>query len=277
MATKKFRCKVCGYVYEGDVPPVSCPACGAPSSEFEEITETESAPVPAKKKMDTNGNTYTILYASIMVVLVAVILAFTAQVLHSYQKANEDNDKRQQILRSINVNVKANEAEAKYKELVKEAYLVNADGQKVDGDAFEADVVKAETKGEYPVFVATVDGQTKYVMALQGKGLWGPIWGYISVNDDKNTVFGADFGNESETPGLGAEISKPDFSNEFKEKQLYKNGEFKSIAVVKKGKSAEGQDYVDGISGGTITSTAVNNMLKSCLTGYDKFLTLKNQ
>lgn len=212
-----------------------------------------------------------------MVLLVAVVLAFTSQSLRSFQKENEDNDKRQQILRSINVNVTAAEAKAKYNELIKEAYLVDENGQKTEGDAFAADVVKAFAQKQYPVFVATVDGQTKYILALYGAGLWGPIWGYIAVNDDKNTVFGADFSHAGETPGLGAEITEKAFSGQFAGKKVFQGGEFKSIAVVKPGKSAAGQDYVDGISGGTLTSNGVHNMLLHSLNGYVKFLTSKNQ
>ncbi len=220
--------------------------------------------------MNRDSNVYTVVYASVMVVLVAIVLAFTSQSLKSYQKANEDNDKRQQILRSINVSVAANEAEGKYKELIGDnAFLINAEGEKI-GDAAEA---FAGEKEGYPVFVATIDGQTKYIMALHGTGLWGPLWGYISVNDDKNTVFGADFSHQGETPGLGAEIVKPNFSGQFQGKQLFKDGTFKSIAIVKPGKSVADQDYVDGISGGTITSQGVSKMLFDSLSGYVKFLT----
>lgn len=227
--------------------------------------------------MNRDSNVYTIIYASVMVVLVAVVLAFTSQSLRSYQKKNEDNDKRQQILRSINVDVKAAEAEAKYNELVKESYLVNENGEKVDGDAFAAEATKAFAEKKYPVFVATVDGKTKYIMAMTGSGLWGPLWGYISLDDDKNTVFGADFSHAGETPGLGAEITTKPFSSQFAGKKIFQKGEYKSIAVVKPGKSAIGQDYVDGISGGTITSNGVNHMIYDSLSGYVKFLTSKNQ
>lgn len=226
--------------------------------------------------MNRDSNVYTVVYASVMVILVAVLLAFTSQSLRSYQKQNEENDKRQQILRSINVQVPAKDAETKYKELIKEAFLVNENGEKVEGNAFTVDVVKAADEHTYPVFVADVNGQTKYIMALHGAGLWGPIWGYISVDSDKNTVFGADFSHQGETPGLGAEISKPAFSQEFKGKKLFIDGTFKSIAVVKPGKSVVGQDYVDGISGGTITSQGVSNMLYDSLSGYVKFLTSHN-
>lgn len=223
--------------------------------------------------MNRDSNVYTVVYASIMVVLVAILLAFTSQSLRSYQKANEDNDKRQQILRSINVSVAASEAEAKFNELIGEnAFMIDANGAKV-GDAKNA--FNGDIEG-YPVFVATVEGQKKYIMALHGAGLWGPLWGYISVNDDKNTVFGADFSHKGETPGLGAEIVKPEFSGQFQGKKIFQNGEFKSIAVVKPGKSAAGQDYVDGISGGTITSSGVDAMLFNSLSGYVKFLTSQN-
>lgn len=221
--------------------------------------------------MNRDSNVYTVVYASVMVLLVAVVLAFTSQSLRSFQKKNEDNDKRQQILRSINVSVPANEAEAKYNELIKESFLVNENGEKVEGDAISA------TPEQHPVFVASVDGKTKYIMALSGAGLWGPLWGYLSVDDDRNTIYGTDFSHQGETPGLGAEIAKPQFSNEFKGKKLFVNGEFKSVAIVKPGKSVAGQDYVDGISGGTITSQGVDHMLFNSLSGYVKFLTSQNQ
>ena len=212
-----------------------------------------------------------------MVVVVALLLAFTSQALSSAQKANQDNDKRQQILRAVNVSVPASEAEAKYKELIKEAFLVDADGNRVDGDAFSDDVKKQFARGVFPVFVATVDGQTKYILAMRGTGLWGPLWGYMSVNDDCNTVFGADFSHESETPGLGAEIVQKAFSGQFAGKELFKDGAFKSIAVVKHGNKADGQDYVDGISGGTITSNGVNAMIQTSLGHYAGFLTKQKQ
>jgi Na+-transporting NADH:ubiquinone oxidoreductase subunit C len=212
-----------------------------------------------------------------MVVLVAVVLAFASQSLRSFQKTNEDNDKRQQILRSINVQATPGEAEAKYNELIRDAYLINEEGEKTAGDAFEANVAKSFAEHKYPVFIANIDGQEKYIMAMQGTGLWGPIWGYISLNDDKNTVFGADFSHAGETPGLGAEISTKAFSEKFAGKNIFHEGEFKSIAIVKPGKSVTGQDYVDGISGGTITSQGVDKMIFDSLNAYVSFLTSKNQ
>jgi Na+-transporting NADH:ubiquinone oxidoreductase subunit C len=207
-----------------------------------------------------------------MVVLVAVLLAFTSESLRSYQKKNEADDKRQQILRSVNVSVSGAETETKYSELIKESFLVNEKGQKVEGDAFAVDASKMVAENKYPVFVANVDGKTKYIMAMYGAGLWGPIWGYISMNEDGNMVFGTDFSHQAETPGLGAEITTSAFNSQFPGKQIFKNNEFKSIAIVKPGKTAQGRDYVDGISGGTITSKGVDHMIENSLRHYVEFL-----
>ncbi|MDR3126928.1 MAG: NADH:ubiquinone reductase (Na(+)-transporting) subunit C [Tannerellaceae bacterium] len=221
-------------------------------------------------KRDSNG--YTVIYASVLVVLVAVMLAFTSQSLQSFQKTNEENDKRRQILRSIHIDVAASEAESSYKALIQEAFLVNGAGKQIEGDAFGADIMKTFAEGKYPVFVAEVKGETKYIMALQGSGLWGPIWGYIAIDADCNTVYGADFSHAGETPGLGAEIVTTWFSKPFSGKHLFQEGRFTSVAVVKPGKEARDRDYVDGISGGTITSAAVDRMLFESLTAYVAFL-----
>lgn len=228
--------------------------------------------------MNRDSNVYTVVYASVMVILVAVVLAFTSQSLKETQMKNEDIDKMMQILRSVRVQATAADAEAKYNELIKESFLVNANGQKIDGNAFGANIVEAfEKHTDLPVFVATIDGEKKYILAMRGAGLWGPLWGYISLDADKNTVYGADFSHQGETPGLGAEITRPVFSEEFYGKKIFNNaGDFKSIAVVKPGKSAEGQDYVDGISGGTITSQGVDKMLYTSLHDYIEFLKSKN-
>ncbi|MDR1724585.1 MAG: NADH:ubiquinone reductase (Na(+)-transporting) subunit C [Tannerella sp.] len=274
----KYKCKVCGYIHEGDNPPAQCPICKAPASEFELISDATGSPASGKKKLDTNGNAYTILYATAMVVVVALLLAFTSQSLRSIQKTNEENDKRQQILRSINVRVTAKQAEAKYDEFIEDDFMVDANGRTVGDDAFTEDVAKAFDRGAFPVFVAKVDGKKKYILAMRGAGLWGPLWGYIALDDDCNTVFGADFSHASETPGLGAEIAKEDFSRQFIGKHFFKDEQFRSISVLKKGKQPlNNEDYVDGISGGTITSNGVNAMISASIGNYSKFLTSKKQ
>ena len=113
----------------------------------------------------------------------------------------------------------------------------------------------------------------KFVIPVYGAGLWGPIWGYVAVNDDGNTIYGADFSHESETPGLGARITEDAFQDQFVAKELYQDGEFKNVSVMKKGQTpTDGSDYVDAISGATITSRGVSDMLADCLAPYEAFL-----
>ncbi len=231
--------------------------------------------------MNKESSLYTILYAAIMVIIVAVGLAFTHQALSDKQIANVNIDKMQQVLRALRVDATPKDAEAKYAELIKEAYLIDESGQLVAGTegvgtqdpAFQTDLASKEVKG-LPVFVAETNGQKYYVIPMTGSGLWGAIWGYISFEEDGSTIYAADFSHESETPGLGAEIENRSFRARFEDKglQLLKDGEYKSIAVVKPGQSHREKDYVDGISGGTITSNGVSDMLYGSVGRYKEFL-----
>ena len=124
---------------------------------------------------------------------------------------------------------------------------------------------------ELPVFVADVDGATKYILPIYGAGLWGPIWGYISLDDNKDTIYGTFFDHQGETPGLGAEITTPAFNNQFQNKQIFSGNQLVGILVVKGG-NASGANEVDAISGGTITSKGVETMIKNYLTYYEPFL-----
>jgi len=230
--------------------------------------------------MNREGNIYTIVYASVIAIFAAVLLALTSQSLYERQKENEAVDKMMQILRSVNVASTAANAHEKYGRLITDSYVVNTKGERIEGDAFGIELVKefAKPEGErrFPVFVANIDGTEKYILTLRGTGLWGPLWGYISLEEDKNTIFGADFSHEGETPGLGSEISQAFFSDQFKGKQLFRDNIFTGIAVVKPGAQVTDREAVDGISGGTITSHAVENMLTHTLEGYIGFMTRKN-
>lgn len=222
--------------------------------------------------MNTNSNAYTIIYASVMVVIVAFVLAFTSSALKPTQTKNVELDKMKQILSALNVDTKGQDAQALYDKYIKKDMILDANGavkQETGGFAL------GESKEEFALFVADVDGQTKYIVPLYGSGLWGAIWGYVALDEDKNTVYGTYFSHAGETPGLGAEIATEKFQEPFKGKHIMKDGQLVSIAVVKPGKAASGQDYVDGISGGTITSVAVQDMLKTCLVRYTNFLTNK--
>ena len=199
-------------------------------------------------KLNTENNVYTIVYAAILVVIVAVLLAVISQVLSPRQAANKRLDTQKQILTALNVDYSNADPAALYGEIVNET--------EVDGKA---------------LFVATIDGATKYVLPLKGQGLWGGIWGYIALDDDKNTIYGINFGHESETPGLGGEIVTEYFRSRFFGKHIKDaEGRVQSIAVLKAGKKDEaGREQVDAISGATITSTGVDEMLLKSLNEYE--------
>lgn len=223
--------------------------------------------------MNTNSNAYTIIYAAVMVVIVAFVLAFASSSLKDIQDKNIELDKMKQILSALKVDIKGQDAEKIYKEYIKKDMILDANGAvKEETGGFKL----GESKEEFAVFIAEVDGQTKYIIPLYGSGLWGAIWGYVALDEDKDTVYGAYFSHAGETPGLGAEISTAPFQAPFSGKHIMKDGQLVSIAVVKPGKTAAGQDYVDGISGGTITSVAVQDMLKNSLVRYTNFLTNKD-
>lgn len=233
--------------------------------------------------MNKQGNVYTIIYIIVLVVVVGTALAFTSISLRDRQQANADADKMRQILASVLINPEPSEVIGTYRGIVKETLLVNDRGECVGDDAFGVNVAEQSKlpAGErlLPVYVCTLaDGAVKYVLPVYGAGLWGPIWGYVSVDADGSTVYGAYFAHQGETPGLGAEIEKPAFSSQFQGKTLFKNDVFLPVAVVKAGQKPAGdEDYVDGISGGTITSKGVGAMLDNCLSPYAAFLSTLNK
>ncbi len=228
--------------------------------------------------MDRQGNTYTFIYASVLVVVVAALLAFVSQTLKPIQQKNIEIAKKINILKSVNITSSAKDAVEKYEKYIgKNSFILNYDGKKVEGDAFnvslEKEVKKPQKDRLYPIYICTIDGSKKYIIPVRGKGLWGPIWGYISLNDDKKTIFGATFSHKSETPGLGAEIANAPFQEQFSGKTIFdNNGKFTSV-LVEKGKNTSNDPHaVDAISGGTITSKGVQAMLQDCLSGYQNFL-----
>ncbi len=232
--------------------------------------------------MNKQSNTYTAIYISVLVCVVGAVLAWVALTLKPQQEANIKIDKMQQILSAVNIPSNEKNAISLYEKYINDSFVLNFDGQRIDGNAFDisiANEVKKEPQHRaLPVFVCNIDNSVKYILPVYGAGLWGPIWGYIALNNDGNTIYGAYFSHQGETPGLGAEIAKSDFSSQFIDKHLFKDEEFKSIAVEKKGqKPSNGADYVNAISGGTITSKGVQTMLESCLSCYSAFLTNLHQ
>ena len=232
--------------------------------------------------MNRNGNTYTVLYAAIMVILVAAILASVSMALKPKQVRNTEIEKKQSILASVNIESTVANAEDLYAEKILNEYVVNVNGEKVEGDAFNTDLKKERAKSRdemvLPVFECNTAEGMKYVLPVRGAGLWGPIWGYIAINEDMNTIYGANFDHQGETPGLGAEISTSAFEDPFVGKKLFNNsGKLVSITVAKVGEIAAAEHKVDGISGGTITSKGLEKMLLDDFSKYEEFLKKKKQ
>lgn len=240
--------------------------------------------------MNKQSNTYIVTYATILVVVVAAVLSFAAIKLQPMQQANVKTEKMGAILSTIGEGEGAATAEDKNKyietefgKFITKAFFVDSTGTVNDAPTEQVlaslnnlpAVFAARTA--MPVFVATIekDGKslTEYVVPMTGKGLWGPVWGYIALNDDCNTVVGAVFDHKSETPGLGAEIATKPFEDQFIGKQIFnKEGRFVSIDLLKgKGSSAGNPFAVDAISGGTLTSNGVKAMLWNCLSDYVPF------
>jgi Na+-transporting NADH:ubiquinone oxidoreductase subunit C len=204
-------------------------------------------------KLNTNSNVYTFVYMTIVVIIVAVLLALANQALKPRQDANILLDKQKQILGALKVDFsQADPAEVYYT-------LIN----------------DTLTYGEAEVYVANLNGAVKYVLPLSGKGLWGGIGGYLALDEDKNTIYGVNFNHEGETPGLGAKIVELPFRESFEGKHIRNaEGQVVSVAVLKAGTRAEGQEQVDAISGATITSTGVSTMLaEELINNYVEFLT----
>ena len=230
--------------------------------------------------MKTYSNSYTIIYSAVLVVIVAFLLAFVFQALKPMQDANVALDKQKQILYSLNIrNLDDASAAAKSKEVVVADEVIDASGKVTQpgaqgGTSAGFKLNSADYKaGRLALYLCRVDGKTKYVIPVYGMGLWGPISGYIALNDDKATVYGAYFNHEGETAGLGAEIKDSQaWQEQFRGKKLFYGTDRSGIAlsVVKKVDDASTQ--VDAVTGATLTSNGVTDMLKECLGKYMNFL-----
>ncbi|MBN2611674.1 MAG: NADH:ubiquinone reductase (Na(+)-transporting) subunit C [Bacteroidales bacterium] len=269
------------------------------------------------------SNRYIYIFSAVLVIVVAVLLAFVSQILKPIQEKNERIEQMRNILAAVNVEATSKNAEQLYNDYIKESYTINSDGIKIDSlkpltvdlkkqttaiaainalklklverkispfkmavsggnikkadtEVINAEISKLRQTLQLPVYVCFKEEKEYYVFALRGKGLWGPVWGYISLEEDFNTVYGAYFDHKSETPGLGAEINTPLFQSQFRSKKLYdENSKFVSVRVLKGGASGDSPHNVDAISGGTITSKGVEKMLEDWLDQYNEFI--KNQ
>ncbi|MFI3320576.1 MAG: Na(+)-translocating NADH:ubiquinone reductase subunit C [Rikenellaceae bacterium] len=264
---KKYICKVCQHVHTGDSAPEACPVCKVDSSNFELVK-------PKGFLSDKNSNAYIILYSTVMVVVVALALAFVALSLKDMQSANILNEKKQAILNSLGSGSES------YDTYIT-AYAVDNKGAKLEGVtgndviAMLSDLKGTFAKGQFPVFESK-DGRV--VVPVFGTGLWGPIWGYVALKSDMNTISGVVMDHAGETPGLGAEIATAKHQDMYVGKTIFKGNNFVSIKLQKGGVKAgdpNAAHMVDGISGGTKTGDGVTAMLESSLGSYVPFFESK--
>lgn len=237
--------------------------------------------------MNTSNNSYTVIYSAVLVIVVAALLAFTASTLKTRQDKNKEIEKKMNILWSagkaldIEGKDKNTYIESEYTKYIVNSFLVTARGEKIEGDAFNANIknelAKSTDERRLPVFVCNDNGVNLYILPVHGKGLWGAIWGYVSLQSDFNTVFGTTFDHAGETPGLGAEIATPAFQKQFKDKKIFDGKKFVSVEVIKNGSAPLTEHSVDGISGGTITSKALGKLLFTCLSDYQSYFTREKE
>lgn len=223
----------------------------------------------------TNTNGYTIMFAVIMVVIVGSALAFAATSLQPLQYENARQEKMQNILATVGVQSDRKGAEKLYNQYITEEIVLNNKGEKVeDIDAFDVDLAKELKKKPseqiFPLYVASVEGEQFYIIPLRGSGLWNAIFGYVALEDDVNTIKGVVFDHLGETPGLGAEITQVWFRERFAgERIMDDEGNFVGVSVVKGyASTAKDDNKVDGISGATITSVGVSDMIQERLEHY---------
>ncbi len=242
-----------------------------------------------EKRVDTNS--YTILFAIGMVLVVGALLAFTASSLKPKITENQRIEKQQNILYAMGVNantensavfISTKETQEAFAKYVKKQLVIQDGEVKEDNEAYLMDIKKEKTnsrddasKRRLPLFVGEKDGKTYYVIPIYGKGLWDAIWGYVSI-DEKMIVQGAYFDHKGETPGLGANIKERYFMDDFiGEHLLDDSGNFKGIAVAKGNADPKNENktdnQVDALAGATITGDGVTAMIKSDLKLYKPY------
>ena len=233
--------------------------------------------------MNRDSNSYTFGFAAAMVLVVASVLAFTASSLKDLQLENVRKEKMQNILSTIGIKTDREGAEKLFNNYVTKELALRNDGT-VDEtvDAFSDIELAIEVKKDaetqrFPLYVASVDEATYYIVPLRGSGLWDAIWGYIALDEDRNTIKGAVFDHKGETAGLGAEITQQWFMDRFVGEKIFDtSGDLVGISVSKTNNDPNDTDKddheVDAISGATITGDGVSDMIIERLQHYLPYL-----
>jgi Na+-transporting NADH:ubiquinone oxidoreductase subunit C len=235
------------------------------------------------------GDGYVIGFAAVICVACSVLLSAAASTLKAKQDYNVELDRKMNVLKAFGVATRdANgkaisgaEVERIFRENIKEVILDGATGQPLEG-VTSADVSAKELadRVKLPLYTFEENGQVvKYAFPVSGKGLWSTIYGYLALNQDLATIAGVTFYKHGETPGLGGEVEKDWFQENFKGKRVFGEGRPIPFEVVKGSvadKYPQGNDHaVDGISGATITGKGVMNFINRDLANYEKYFSLK--
>ena len=232
--------------------------------------------------IDKNSNGYTFGFAIVMVAVVGTMLAVASQGLKSRQDKNATDKKMISILSAINVEATRANAQEMYKKYVVDSKIIA--GKDLSLEAFDVDIKKEyrdkkldASDRNYPLYICEKEGLKYYVIPVIGKGLWGPIWGFVALESDYKTIYGATFDHKAETPGLGAEIKYTSYSDQYTGEVITDTtGTFQPIIVVKDGSGSGLNSKVDGITGGTITSKGVEEMTTRTLEVYANYFNSLN-
>ena len=224
--------------------------------------------------IDKNSNAYTFGFAILMVIVVGSLLAVASQGLKTRQQKNATDKKMMSILSAINIDATRENAQEMYNKYVIDSKIIS--GKDLNAEAFNVDIKKefrdkniSVSDRNYPLYICEKNGDKYYIIPVVGTGLWGPIWGFVALESDFKTIYGANFDHKSETPGLGAEIKYASYSDQYTGETISDTtGSFQPIIVVKDGSGSGINSKVDGITGGTITSKGVEEMTTRTLEVY---------
>ena len=227
--------------------------------------------------INKNSNGYTFGFAVLMVAVVGTLLAVASQGLKSRQDKNATDKKMINILSAINVEATRANAQEMYKKYVVDSKIIS--GKDLSANPFDVDIKKEFrdknldlTDRNYPLYICEKEGNKYFVIPVIGTGLWGPIWGFVALESDYKTIYGATFDHKAETPGLGAEIKYASYSDQYTGEVITDTtGTFQPIIVVKDGSGSGLNSKVDGITGGTITSKGVEEMTTRTLEVYANY------
>ena len=232
--------------------------------------------------INKNSNGYTFTFAILMVVVVGTLLAVASQGLKSRQDKNTSDKKMINILSAIKVEATRANAQEMFDTYVVESKIIS--GKDLSAAAFDVDIQKEFrdknlklSDRNYPLYICEKNGSRYYVIPVVGTGLWGPIWGFVALESDDKTIYGATFDHKGETPGLGAETKQGFYSDQYAGEMVADtSGTFLPIVVVKDGSGKGMNSKVDGITGGTITSKGVEEMTTRTLAVYVNYFNALN-